>query len=190
MSARGVSTRLLSGWIAEKQCEITFDNVEVTASGILGPIDGAWPAIERAMDKATIVLCAYMAGGARKVFEMAREYSQNRIAFGVPIGTFQWVQTHVIDALTEADSIQWTTYEALSTLDNGLENIALGISGAKAVASTGFSKACDGSHDVHAGIGIDLDFGLTNYTKRARTLQHYLGDAVYHKRRMAKLMDL
>jgi alkylation response protein AidB-like acyl-CoA dehydrogenase len=121
---------------------------------------------------------------------MAKEYSQTRIAFGVPIGTFQWVQTDVIDALTEADSATWATYEALWRLDNGHADASLGISMAKAVASVGFSKACDATHNVHAGIGVDLDFGLTHYTKRARTFQQYLGDAIYHKQRMARLIRL
>ena len=132
----------------------------------------------------------YMSGGARKVYEMARDYSTERIAFGVPIGTFQWVQTHVIDSLTESDSIQWTMYEALWQLDNNRDDAALAISSAKAIASTGFAKACDGSHDVHAGIGVDLDFGLTHYTVRSRTYQQYLGDATYHKKRVAEKLKL
>ena len=61
---------------------------------------------------------------------------------------------------------------------------------AKAVESEGFPKACDASHNVHAGIGVDLDFGLTHYTVRYRTFQHYLGDAIYHRARMAKLMSV
>jgi alkylation response protein AidB-like acyl-CoA dehydrogenase len=189
-NAKGISTRLQSGWIGDKVCEVTFDNVEVPSSGVLGPIGEAWPAVERAMDRGTAVLCTYMAGGATRVYEMAREYSQTRIAFGVPIGTFQWVQTDVIDALTEADSSTWAAYEALWRLDNGHADASLGISMAKAVASVGFSKACDATHNVHAGIGVDLDFGLTHYTKRARTFQQYLGDAIFHKQRMARLIRL
>ena len=189
-NARGVSIRLQSGWIGDKVCEVKFEGVEVPPAGVLGPIGEAWPAIERARDRATAVLCAYMAGGARRVYEMARDYSQTRIAFGVPIGTFQWVQTDVIDALTEADSATWTAYEALSRLDNGHAEAPLGVSMAKAVASIGFTKACDASHAVHAGIGVDLEFGLTHYTKRARTFQQYLGDAIYHRQRMAQLMRL
>ena len=140
------------------------------------------------MDKATAVLSMYMAGGTQRVHEMALEYSQTRIAFGVPIGTFQRVQDHVIDALTEADAAKWSSYEALSQLDDGAREAPVSISMAKAIASVGFAKACDASHMVHAGIGTDLDFGLTQYTKRARTLQHYLGDAPFHKARMARLL--
>lgn len=186
----GVSTRLHSGWLADKPCEINFQNVEIPSSDLIGAPDTAWSSIEYSLDRATAVLCAYMSGGARKAYEMARDYSTDRIAFGVPIGTFQWVQSHVIDALTEADSLQWTMYEALWQLDNNRVDAPQAISGAKAIASTGFSKACDASHDVHAGVGVDLDFGLTHYTKRSRTYQQYLGDAIYHKQRVAELLSL
>ena len=186
----GVSVRTMTGWIGPKVCEINFENVSVDASNLLGEEGQAWGAIENAHDRATAVLCAYMAGGAQRVYDMTREYSQTRIAFGVPIGTFQRVQDHVIDAVTDADSSKWTAFEALWKLDQGASDASLGVSTAKAVASQGFARACDAAHHVHAGIGADLEYGLTQYTKRARTLQHYLGDHTYHKARMAKMMNL
>ena len=187
-TAPGVSVRMQSGWIGPKVCEVNFENVEAPASAVLGPVGGAWPAIERSMDRATALLSLFMAGGTQKVYELARDYSQTRIAFGVPIGTFQRVQDHVIDALTEADAGKWSAYEALWQLDEGMADAQVAISMAKSVVSTGFPKACDASHHVHGGIGSDLEYGLTQYTKRARTLQHYLGDAIYHKARMARLL--
>ena len=186
----GVSVRVMDGWIGPKACEVNFDNVEVGAADVLGEPGSAWGAIEPAMDRATAVLCAFMAGGAQAVYDMTRAYSQTRIAFGVPIGTFQRVQDHVIDALTDADSAKWTAFEALWQLDEDMDDAPVGVSTAKAVVSLGFPRACDAAHHVHAGIGADLEYGLTQYTKRARTLQHYLGDHVYHKARMAKLMKL
>ena len=189
-NATGLSTRLQSGWLGDKVCEVNFDNVEVPASGVVGPIGGAWSAVEKAIDRTTAVVSPYMAGGAQKAYEMCRDYSTQRIAFGVPIGTFQRVQDHIIVALTEAEAARWTSYEALWRLDSGREDASVGISMAKAVASDGFPKACDASHNVHAGVGVDLDFGLTNYTVRSRTFQHYLGDAIYHRARMAQLMKL
>ena len=189
-TAPGVSVRVMDGWIGPKACEVNFQNVEVGADDVLGEPGEAWSAIEYAMDRATAVLCAFMAGGCQAVYDMTREYSQTRIAFGVPIGTFQRVQDHVIDALTDADSSKWTAFEALWQLDEGMSDAPVGVSTAKSVASLGFPRACDAAHHVHAGIGADLEYGLTQYTKRARTLQHYLGDHVYHKARMARLLSM
>ncbi len=188
-NSTGVSIRVQTGWIGPKVCEVTLDNVQVPQSAVLGAVDGAWSAIEKALDIGTVVLCAYMAGGTQRVHEMSLEYSQTRMAFGVPIGTFQRVQDHVIESLTQADAAKWATFEALSQVDEGDAKARVSISMAKAITSVGFPLACDESHHVHAGIGTDLEYGLTQYTKRARTLQHYLGDAVHHKARMARLLQ-
>ena len=186
----GLSVRLLTGWIGDKLCEVALSNVKVPASAVIGTVGQAWEGIERAEDRATAVLCTYMAGGTQKATDMAADYSKTRIAFGNPIGTFQRVQDHVITGLNEADSIKWTAYEALWKLDEGRQDASAAVSMAKAVASIGFPRACDASHHVHGGIGTDLTFGLTNHTKRARTFQHYLGDAAFHKKRLAKLLKL
>ena len=185
---RGLSVRQMSGWLGDRLCEVTLDSVEVPASAMVGDEGGAWSPIDRAIDRATAVLCAYMAGGARRATDMAIEYSRTRIAFGVPIGTFQRVQDRIIDANDDADSIRLTAYEALWKLDSGHDDAPLAVSTAKAVASVGFPRACEASHHVHGGIGTDHTLGLVEYTGKARTLQPYLGDAAYHKRRIARLL--
>src|SRR5205807_122094 len=109
----GVSIRRQQGWLSENMCEIALNGVRVPAASVVGQPGQVWDRIERARDRATALLSAYMGGGARHVTEMAIEYSKTRIAFGVPIGTFQRVQDRVIVALNEADSIRWSAYEAL-----------------------------------------------------------------------------
>jgi alkylation response protein AidB-like acyl-CoA dehydrogenase len=188
--AGGVSIRRQQGWISENMSEIELADVHVPASAVVGQPGQAWGAIEWARDRGTALLAAYMAGGARRATDLAIDYSKTRVAFGNPIGTFQRVQDHVIAALNEADGIKWSAYEALWKLDEERDDAQLAVSMAKAVASVGYVRACDSSHLVHAGIGSDVTFGLTQYTKRARTLQHYLGDANYHHKRMAKLLSL
>ena len=55
--APGISVRVQTGWIGPKVCEVNFEGVEIPAANVLGPVDGAWPAISNAMDRATAVLC-------------------------------------------------------------------------------------------------------------------------------------
>ncbi|MQG56435.1 MAG: acyl-CoA dehydrogenase [SAR202 cluster bacterium] len=187
--AAGLAVRTQTGWLGEVMNEVTLDGVTVADSAVIGDVGGAWSAVQKALDAATGVLCAYMVGGCREVLEMTVEYTQTRIQFGVPIGNFQRVQDHVIDALNMEQATRWTTYEALWKLDEGMPDAAVAISMAKAVASDGYFKACEAAHHVHAGVGVDMDYGLAFYTQKARTLQHYLGDAVHHRRRMAELMS-
>ena len=188
--ARGLSVRRQTGWLGDNLCHVTLDNVELPASALLGEAGFAWAPVERTLDRATAVLCACMLGGAQQALDMAVEYAKTRVAFGVPIGTFQRVQDRIIDALNAVEAMRWTTYEALWKLDEGREDAAIAVSTAKAVASDQFPRACDASHHVHAGIGTDLNYGLTHHTKRARTFQHYLGDANHHRKRLAGLLNL
>ena len=88
-TAPGVTIRALAGSLGERVAEITFEDTSVDAAMVVGAVDEAWEPLTRALDKATAVLCASMAGGCQRVFEIASDYGRNRIQFGVPIGSFQ-----------------------------------------------------------------------------------------------------
>ena len=187
-AARGLTVRPHTGWLGDVLCEVTLDGVRIQDSAVLGDPGAAGLGIESAIDRATALLCAYILGGCRRVLEISIEYSQNRIQFGVPIGNFQRVQDHLIEALNSEQATRWTTYEALWKLDGGAVDTQLAISMAKAVASDAYFTACEAAHHVHGGIGVDMNYGLAYYTQKSRTLQHYLGDAAHHRKRMAALL--
>ncbi len=106
----GVSVRRLPGFLIGRSFEVKLDSVKVPRSAMLGDLNQGWPALQRAIARATPVLCAYKAGGSQAVAEMALEYSRIRVQFGMPIGRFQRVQDLIIDMVTHADSARWTTY--------------------------------------------------------------------------------
>ena len=179
----GVSVRNLSGFLGW-QAEVRFDGVEVAASDLLGAENEGWAALERAMERALPVLCAYAVGGCQAVLDMSVKYSQTRQQFGVPIGRFQRVQDHIIRLVNHLDAARWTTYEALWKLDTGRPAKA-SVHLAKAVAAEAYFEACNAAHEVHAGVGSVIEYGLVPHTRMSRTLFHYLGDPKWHKRRMA-----
>ncbi|HLZ71160.1 MAG TPA: acyl-CoA dehydrogenase family protein [Dehalococcoidia bacterium] len=183
-SAQGVSSRVLSGFVGW-QCEVAFQDVQAPASALLGGAENAgWAALERALEKALPVLCAYEVGGSQAVFDMSVAYSQTRVQFGVPIGRFQRVQDHIIRLVNHLDAARWTTYHALWKLDTG-RPAAADVHMAKAVASEAYFEACNAAHEVHAGVGSAREYGLVAHTQMSRTLFHFLGDPKWHKRQMA-----
>jgi alkylation response protein AidB-like acyl-CoA dehydrogenase len=184
---RGVSARVLPGFIGW-QAEVSFDNVEIPADALLGPREHeGWAALAHAMERALPILCAYQVGSCQAVFEMSVEYSQTRIQFGVPIGRFQRVQDHIIRLVNHLDAARWATYEALWKLDSGRPATA-SVHMAKAVTAEAHMEACNAAHEVHAGIGSSLDYGLVPHTQVSRTLFNYLGDPKWHKRQMANAL--
>ncbi len=182
--ARGVAARRLPGFLSW-QCEVTFDDVEVPAAALLGGREQqGWAALGRALERALPLLCAYIVGGCQAVFDKSVAHSQSRVQFGVPIGRFQRVQDHVIRLVNHLDGARWATWEALWKLDTG-QPAAASVHLAKAVASEAYLEACNAAHEVHAGMGVLVEYGLAAHTQMSRTLFHYLGDPRWHKRRMA-----
>ncbi|MGQ4809826.1 Acryloyl-CoA reductase (NADH) [Candidatus Entotheonellaceae bacterium PAL068K] len=183
----GVRVRTLDGWMGQ-MAEIRFDNVQVSADAVLGGPEGqGWEALEAAFLQAIPILCAYKVGSCQAVFDMAVAYSRTRVQFGQPIGRFQRVQDHIIGIVNHLDAARWTTYEALWKLDTG-RPAASSVHLAKAVTSEAYLKVCDAGHEVHAGVGVIREYGLTLHTQRSRALYHYLGDARYHRRCLADAM--
>jgi alkylation response protein AidB-like acyl-CoA dehydrogenase len=172
--------------LLSRQCEVTFDGA---AADLLGEREHrGWHALERALLRAWPVLCAYMVGGCQAVFEMSVAHSRERVQFGVPIGRFQRVQDHIIRLVNHLDAARWTTAEALWKLDAG-HPAADAVHMAKAVASEAYLEACNAAHEVHAGQGSLVEYGLVAHTRMSRTLFAYLGDPRWHKRRMADALE-
>lgn len=186
-STHGVSVRRLGGFTTSES-EVVFANVRVPRTALLGRLNGAKAGLDRALMNATPILCAYQVGGAQAVFELSVEYSRTRKQFGQRIGRFQFVQNHIVQLVNHVDAARWTTYEALWKLDSG-RDATVSVHLAKAVTSEGYRKACDYAHEVHAGIGVMREYGLTLFTRQSRSLYHALGEPKYHRKRIADLID-
>jgi 3-oxocholest-4-en-26-oyl-CoA dehydrogenase beta subunit len=188
----GLSCRNLSGFAGEKLNELTFDSVEVPESNMLGMRNQGWSALTKPLNRATVILSAYMVGGCEQVMEMTVKHAQTRVQFGQPIGSFQWVQGYIIEQANHLEKAHWLTYEALWKLDANKsekeQNEAVSL--AKAVSSEAFHECVHLSHEVHAGIGIQKGYPLYLYSKKAKTLYSYLGDPAYHRKRVAQLLKL
>jgi len=186
--APGVRVRRLPGFLSW-QCEVTFDGVEVDSADLLGGRENqGWAKLEGALLRAWPILCSYMVGGCQAVFDMSVAHSQVRVQFGVPIGKFQRVQDHIIRLANHLDAARWTTAEALWKLDTGRPATAA-VHMAKAVSSEAYLEACNAAHEVHAGQGSLIEYGLAAHTQMSRTLFPYLGDPRWHKRRMTDALE-
>jgi alkylation response protein AidB-like acyl-CoA dehydrogenase len=188
----GLAIRNVSSWSADYLNEITFDNVHVSTANVLGEVNEGWRYLEPVLETATAVLCAYMVGGCQQMCDISVDFSRSRIAFGVPISTFQRVQDMIIEIVNNLDAARWTTYESLWKLEENhpKHKTQEAISLAKAVSSDGFTRAVEGANQVHGGVSVDKSYGLYLYNKRARTLFSYLGTPDWHRKRLSSLLGL
>jgi alkylation response protein AidB-like acyl-CoA dehydrogenase len=122
--------------------------------------------------------------------EMSLTYSKERVAFGVPIGSFQIIQHYMVDMSVDVDSIQWAVYHAAWTLGEGLPTSTKSASTVKAYTSEAYQRICYKAHMIHAAIGFTKDHDLELYTRRAKVQELFFGDADYHLEVVAQQLGL
>src|SRR6185437_10203593 len=87
--SKGIAARDYPTVDGQRASEITFENVEVPASRVVGAIDGGLSLVERATDEAIAAHCAEATGAMKVLVDTTVDYSKTRKQFGVPIGKFQ-----------------------------------------------------------------------------------------------------
>ena len=175
----GIECILLKTISGEKQCEVVFDNVKVSANNLLGELDKGWFYLQTVLRKAAVAKCAEMIGAAQQVLNLTLEYAKERMAFGHPIGAFQSIQHRCADMLVDVDGAKLITYQAAWLINQGLtadKEAAI----AKAWVNRAFQRVVNSSHQVHGAIGFTEDHILHFYTKRARAAEFSYGDTDYH----------
>src|SRR3989338_4407488 len=182
----GISITPHVGFMASV-AEVRFDRVQVPASNLLGEAGAGWQILDRALEKALPILCAYQVGACQEIFDFTAEYTRTRVVFGQPIGRFQRVQDHCVELSIHLDAARWVTYETLWKLDSNLP-AAASVHEAKAVASDAYYQVCNFSHMVHAGPGTDYGHPLMAHSVMAHTLYQYLGTPLHHKRKMMDVL--
>jgi alkylation response protein AidB-like acyl-CoA dehydrogenase len=183
----GVTITNLAGH-APRMFAVDFGGVSVAPERCIDLSEEGLAAVADAILSSLPVSCAYQVGSAQAVYEMTVQYSRDRVQFGKPIGTFQRVQGHIIDLANGLDSARWTTYFALSKIGNGASLPREAVHVAKVATAEGHYSACTSSHEVHAGIGSDLQYGLAVHTFASRLLYSYLGDPGWHRRQLARTL--
>jgi len=142
--------------------------------------------LQRAVDIATVALCAEMVGGMQWILDTTVDYAKTRQQFGRAIGSFQAVQHHCADMLLLTESARTATYYAAWALTHDDSAAALATSMAKAYCSDAFREVGNKGIQVHGGIGFTWEHDLQLHYKRSKSSETTFGDATFHRERIAK----
>jgi alkylation response protein AidB-like acyl-CoA dehydrogenase len=171
-----------------KQARIEFTD---TPARLLGPEGTAWPALERTLATAAVLLSAEQVGGAAAALDAAVEYAKIREQYGRPIGSFQGIKHKCADMLMEIESARSAAYGGLWALDAGDEaEIAIAAALAQAFCSEAFTKVAADNIQVHGGIGFTWEHPAHLYFKRAKSSEVLLGTPSYHRELLATRLGI
>ena len=179
-NAAGLTINPLATISADRQCEVILEGVQAPADAVLGAVDGGWPILQRALQRAVAGQCLEMLGGAEAVLEMTVEYAKQRTQFGRPVGTFQAVQHHCANMATDVEGCRHIAYQAAWKIASG-EPAEREVAMAKAWVSSAYQRVCNLAHQCHGAIGFTKEHDLQLYTRRAKVQELSYGDANWHK---------
>ncbi len=166
---------------ADKQFEVVLDKVSVSDSDILGSLHEGLPMVKAILRKATAIQCAVMVGGAQQELELTAEHTKTRIQFDRPIGAFQAVQHRLADMFVDVQGARWTTYQAVWRLSEGL-SAGREVAIAKAFSNIACQRVAASAQQLHGGVGVDRDYDLHFYFRRAKAFELSLGSTPFHLR--------
>jgi len=186
----GLTTRLLPTMDGtRKLCAVDFKRVKVQPSDVLGDPTNGQETLERVLQKAAVGLSAECVGGAQKAMEIATEYAKVRVQFDQPIGSFQSIKHRCAQMFVEVESARSVLYWAAWAQDHGEPmEAALSSSVAKVYCSEAYRNTCASTIQVLGGTGFSWEHDIHLYLKRAKANEVALGDPVYHRERIVRLL--
>ncbi|NKQ56095.1 acyl-CoA/acyl-ACP dehydrogenase [Amycolatopsis sp. K13G38] len=168
------------------QAVVTLSGVRIGEDQIVGS-KGAGPAVlRRAREWAQCLQLADVVGVGAYVLEKTVAYVKQRIAFGVPIGSFQAVQHHLANMSTELDCAEMLAFEAIELVDRRDPAATIALARAQSFAPAAVKRATLTAHQLHGGAGEVLEDDLYLYSNRAKRAELTWGTPPEHLARVAE----
>jgi alkylation response protein AidB-like acyl-CoA dehydrogenase len=157
---------------------------------LVGEQGAARTVLDHTLDVAAIALAAEQLGGARRALDMAVDYAKVRQQFGRPIGSFQAIKHRCADLLLMVESLRSAVGYAAAAVAAGSAEVPALASLVNAYASEVYSHVAGENIQIHGGIGFTWEHDAHLYLKRAKASELFLGDASYHRERLATRIGL
>jgi acyl-CoA dehydrogenase len=162
------------GQRASNTATITFNDTEVPAENLLGEENKGFKIAMMTLDRTRPGVAAMATGIARAAFEMATEYSKERVQFGVPIAMHQAIQFLIADMATEIEAARLLTWQSAVLLDQGRRN-TLQSSHAKRFAADTAMKVTTDAVQIFGGYGFIKEYKVEKLMRDAKIMQLYEG---------------
>ena len=162
------------GQRASNTATITFNDTEVPAENLLGEENKGFKLAMMTLDRTRPGVAAMATGIARGAFEMATEYSKERVQFGVPIAMHQAIQFLIADMATKIHLSRLATWNSAVLLDQGMRN-TIESSHAKRFAADTAMEVTTEAVQVFGGYGFIKEYKVEKFMRDAKIMQLYEG---------------
>ncbi|EFA12206.1 short/branched chain specific acyl-CoA dehydrogenase, mitochondrial [Tribolium castaneum] len=176
------------GIAASGTCMLTFDNVRVPESAILGEFGKGYKLAIETLNEGRIGIGAQMIGLAQGCFDATIPYTMERMQFGKPVFSFQGMQHQIAQVATEIEAARLMVYNAARILESG-QNYTKEAAMAKWYAAEIAQRACIKCIDWMGGVGFSKDFIQEKFYRDVKIGSIYEGTYNIHLSTIAKLIE-
>ncbi len=162
---------------------LQFTDVRVDAAALLGAAGGALPQVEDVIDQALVAMAAEALGAMDVLLEQTVEYTKTREQFGQPIARFQALQHRMADMYLECQKLRSLLYYAAILRNENRPDAGKAASALKVKLEEAGRFVSQQAVQLHGGIGMTDELGISHYFKRLLLLNTLFGDGEHHLRR-------
>ena len=168
-------------------CEITFDNVRVPVTNLIGEEGGGFAIAQARLGPGRIHHCMRAIGVAERALELMSKRALSRTAFGKTLAEQGVVRQQIAESRMEIDQARlYTLYTAWLIDQFGAKGARSEIAAIKVIAPRACLNVLDRAIQVHGGGGVSDDFPLASMWAHARTLRLADGPDEVHVRSVAR----
>ncbi|KJQ85236.1 MULTISPECIES: acyl-CoA dehydrogenase family protein [Vibrio] len=159
------------GWNSQPTRAVTFENVVIPASHLLGEEGQGFIFAMKGLDGGRINIATCSVGTAQQALNQATQYMQERKQFGKSLAQFQALQFKLADMATELVAARQLVRYAASKLDLGDSDATTYCAMAKRFATDVGFQICDQALQIYGGYGYIKEYPLERYFRDVRVHQ-------------------
>jgi acyl-CoA dehydrogenase len=157
------------GWHASDTAELTFEDVEVDESAILGKLGDGWGQAAANLNWERLMLTLTSLAGARMCYEAALKYSNDREAFGKKIASFGAISRYLSEIRRKIHLGESLAHHALDLLIAG-KDCRTYVAAAKRMVCDDAVWIADKALQIHGGYGYTTEFSPERWWRDLRLM--------------------
>jgi acyl-CoA dehydrogenase len=171
----------------EGHAEITFEDVRVPVTHLLGEEGGGFAMAQARLGPGRIHHCMRCIGIAERALELMCRRVSSRVAFGKPLAEQGVIQEWIADSRIEIEQARLLTLKTAWLMDTvGNRGAATEVSAIKVVAPNMALRVVDRAIQAHGGGGVSDDFPLAAVWAGLRALRLADGPDEVHRRQVGR----
>ncbi|MFE4502440.1 acyl-CoA dehydrogenase family protein [Rhodococcus sp. NPDC056743] len=173
--------------LTRRYAEVTFDNVRLPRSSMIGDAADAARDIERSRQLAIVLSCAESVGAMHAAFDLTVAWAFDRYSFGRPLASYQELKHRFADMKTWLEASHGLADAAAAAVAADSPDSAELTSAAHAYIGDRGGELLQDCVQIHGGIGVTFEHDLHLFMRRAAANRSSYGTPAEHRQLIAAI---